>query len=632
MNKEITAMLKASQAILKYQKFEDAARAIFDSCKELIGAMAGYVALLSKDGAENEVLFLDPGELPCTVDPSLSMPIRGLREKAYRTGKAVYDNDFSKSEWQKYMPEGHARLENVLFAPLLLEEKAVGLLGLANKSGGFTEDDAHLSSTFGELAAVALLNSRTMEILKEKTDRIQMYLDVAGVIFVVIDADQKVSRVNRKGCQILGYEENEIVGKNWFDNFLPERIRDGVKSVFNKLMSGEIEPVEYFENPVLDKSGRERVIAWHNTVLKDKTGNITGSLSSGEDVTERKQAEEILRESEEKLRIIADTAQDAIIIVDNGGIISFWNKAAEKIFGYAAGEATGKCMHSLITPQEFREECIKGFETFRTTGQGPVVGKTLELTAVKKDGTEFPVELSISAVKLKGRWSATGIVRDITKRKQAEDKIRRQREFLQKIIESLSHPFYVIDANDYTVILTNSASGFTVTPERKTCFALTHRQDRPCSDTGCRCPLETVKKTKKPVAVEHIHFDKDGNPALIEIHGYPVVDDTGQVVQMIEYALDITERKKFEEERERLILELQNALARIKTLSGLLPICASCKKIRDDKGYWKQIEVYIRDHSEAKFSHGYCPECAKKAMEEFEEWKKNNPEPDKSIT
>jgi len=91
---------------------------------------------------------------------------------------------------------------------------------------------------------------------------------------------------------------------------------------------------------------------------------------------------------------------------------------------------------------------------------------------------------------------------------------------------------------------------------------------------------------------------------------------------LLESFLDITERKQAEEERERLIGELQEALAEVKTLSGLLPICASCKSIRDDQGYWQQIEAYIRDHSEAEFSHSVCPECAKKLYPEVFDKKK----------
>ena len=92
----------------------------------------------------------------------------------------------------------------------------------------------------------------------------------------------------------------------------------------------------------------------------------------------------------------------------------------------------------------------------------------------------------------------------------------------------------------------------------------------------------------------------------------PTVTPDGSVTGVIGIFEDIAERRHMENERERLIQELQNALSEIKRLSGLLPICASCKRVRDDKGYWRQIEAYIRDHSELDFSHGLCPECAKK--------------------
>ncbi len=164
---EVSALLKGSRAILHYQNFEPAAQAIFDACKDLLHATSGYVALLNEEGTENDVLFLDPGGLPCTVDPALPMPIRGLRAQAYRTGLPVYHNDFAQSEWVDLMPKGHVELRNVLFAPLNIGNQAVGLLGLANKEGGFTEEDAHIAQAFGELAAVALRNSLTLQNLEK---------------------------------------------------------------------------------------------------------------------------------------------------------------------------------------------------------------------------------------------------------------------------------------------------------------------------------------------------------------------------------------------------------------------------------------------------------------------------------
>ena len=131
--KELHAIMAGSKGVLEAKGFAESARSIFDHCKDLIGATSGYVALLSDTGEENEVLFLEAGGLPCDVDPQLPMPIRGLRAEAYRTNKTVYHNDFMNSEWVDFMPKGHVILRNVMFAPLILEGKTVGIIGLANK-------------------------------------------------------------------------------------------------------------------------------------------------------------------------------------------------------------------------------------------------------------------------------------------------------------------------------------------------------------------------------------------------------------------------------------------------------------------------------------------------------------------
>lgn len=141
-----------------------------------------------------------------------------------------------------------------------------------------------------------------------------------------------------------------------------------------------------------------------------------------------------------------------------------------------------------------------------------------------------------------------GIGRDITERKKAEEQIKQQREFLNSIFESLTHPFYVIDASNHAIVMANPAAHMDQLTANSKCYALTHRLDKPCSGEHV-CPLEEVKKTKKPAIVEHIHYDKDGNARDVDVHGYPIFDNEGNVVQMIEYSLDITERKKTEELR-----------------------------------------------------------------------------------
>jgi signal transduction histidine kinase/CheY-like chemotaxis protein len=167
------AFLEGSRAVFECDSFETAARRIFDACGRATGAVSGYVALLSRNGTENEVLFLESGGLPCAVDPSLPMPIRGLRADAYAAGEAVYENDFANSEHARHLPAEHVPMENVLFAPLMLNGKPEGLLGLANKPGGFTDQDAHLATEFANMAAIALRRNREAELMRARMETIR---------------------------------------------------------------------------------------------------------------------------------------------------------------------------------------------------------------------------------------------------------------------------------------------------------------------------------------------------------------------------------------------------------------------------------------------------------------------------
>ena len=169
-SKEISALLENYRTMLTHHRFIDIARMLYDLCSELIGSTAGYVALLDETCIENEILFLDSGGLSCTVDPNLPMPIRGLRAEAYRNAETVYHNNFADSKWTDLMPEGHVILNNVLFAPLVLDGKAVGVMGFANKPENFSESDAQLASLFANLAAAVLDNSKAKQRWQSKKE------------------------------------------------------------------------------------------------------------------------------------------------------------------------------------------------------------------------------------------------------------------------------------------------------------------------------------------------------------------------------------------------------------------------------------------------------------------------------
>lgn len=142
---------------------------------------------------------------------------------------------------------------------------------------------------------------RAQEALRQETQRAQHYLDSANVIMLALDAGQRISLINPKACRILGYAESELLGKNWIDLCLPENIRDDMRRKFELLLAGDYADIADFENIILTRSGEERMIRWHNSPLRDEAGHINGVLSSGEDITEQRRAEEEARLREKQL-------------------------------------------------------------------------------------------------------------------------------------------------------------------------------------------------------------------------------------------------------------------------------------------------------------------------------------------
>jgi len=166
---------------------------------------------------------------------------------------------------------------------------------------------------------------------------------------------------------------------------------------------------------------------------------------------------------------------------------------------------------------------------------------------------ERTAELSSANVKLKQK---------IAEHIQTEEKLGSNRmelykrtKFLSRVLESLTHPFYVVDANDYTIQMANSAAYPWTLPEKITCYMLSCGRDKPCEGKDHPCPLEEIKKTGEALTVEHVHYDMDGNPRNVEVHAYPLHDAAGDISQIIEYCINITERKEAEEKVRRMAEE-----------------------------------------------------------------------------
>jgi PAS domain S-box-containing protein len=252
-----------------------------------------------------------------------------------------------------------------------------------------------------------------------------------------------------------------------------------------------------------------------------------------------------VKQAERNFQNLAQSAVDGIIIIDLHGIVRYFNPAAETLFGYEALEIEGQNL-SLLIPESFRGRHLAGIERYIKTRRPRVIGKTVELVGLHSNGTEFPMELSLSVTENAGEINFTGIIRDISERDQSRKELEANNRFLESILSSLSHPFYVINVSDYSIQIANPAARQLSETGATTCYALTHQEEKPCGSSEHRCPLEEVKRTKKPAHFEHVHFDENNEPRYVDIHAFPIFDQQGNVVQVIEYSLDITEKKNLE--------------------------------------------------------------------------------------
>jgi PAS domain S-box-containing protein len=185
-------------------------------------------------------------------------------------------------------------------------------------------------------------------------EQAQLYLNLADVIMVALDTDQKITLINRKGCEVLGDTEENILGRNWFDSFVPMPDAIRVKETYGRLLTGELELVENFQNRIRTTQGEIRTIAWHNTLLRDRDGRVIGTLSSGEDITARMTAEDALRDREDRLRALVEGTHSCIMFIENR-VIKYANPGASAIFEFSRDELVGADTSILYTSREHYE-------------------------------------------------------------------------------------------------------------------------------------------------------------------------------------------------------------------------------------------------------------------------------------
>ncbi|MFZ2445612.1 MAG: PAS domain S-box protein [Syntrophobacteraceae bacterium] len=317
---------------------------------------------------------------------------------------------------------------------------------------------------------------------------------------------------------------------------------------------------------------------------------------------ERMQAEEELR----RYALLAGHSRDIILFMrrDDGRILEA--NAAADAYGYSHEELLNLTIQDLRAA-ETRTLTVEQMEEADTRG---ILFETVHR---RKDGSAFPVEVSSRGMTLQGKRTLVSVVRDITERKRA----REVRNRLAAIVEG-SEDAIISKTLDGTITSWNGGSEIVYG------YSAEEAVGRPINllippDRGdeMRDVLEKIARGERIVQYETERLRRDGRRISVSLSVSPIRDASGEIVGVSTIARDISEKKRAEEEREELLRELRETLARLRTLSGLLPICAHCKKIRNDEGYWQQIESYIQQHSGTQFSHGICPECLKKHYSEF---------------
>jgi PAS domain S-box-containing protein len=326
-------------------------------------------------------------------------------------------------------------------------------------------------------------------------------------------------------------------------------------------------------------------------------------------LAERRAAQDALRENEARYRQVVETAFDAIVTTDGRGAVVGWNRSAERVFGYAAAEVVGRNIEFVI-PARFRVAHAAALSAFDPARPSRVRGQVLEQVAVRKGGDQFPVELAIT------RWDTgtgpyfTAVVRDVTDRACAAAALRESEARYREVTETIDEAFWVIRPAHTGVIYISPAYARIWGRSCDSLYAnplsfaeAIHPDDR------ARVIAALPKQEQGTYNEEYRIVRPDGTVRWVRSRAFALRDEAGNVMRIVGVTQDVTERKDAELAKESLIDELQKALAEVRTLRGMIPVCAWCRKVRADGGFWQSVEEYICTHTDAQITHGMCPAC-----------------------
>jgi len=383
-------------------------------------------------------------------------------------------------------------------------------------------------------------------------DLVQGTLDVVGVMVVSLDRQGRVTLINRKGCEILGCGREEVVGRIWFEHFLPPTQRQEVRQVYDRIMAGDLQPVEHYENPVLARDGTERIIAWHNTVLRDSSGGIVGTLSAGEDITELRRTEAERARTAAHLRALIDNSPDIIYSIGADRRVLYFSPSFWR-YGYAPEEVLGRDFLPMVHPED-RDELARDFE--RALKEGRVL--ETRFRGVTRDGAVRHFEVHGRAIwRQEEPPQVVGVLRDVTERWRAEEALHRSEERYRRLFEQSSDAI-LIHALDGRILDVNEQACEMLGRSREELLGLP--PGALFRDGAVPAPLAEMAGggPEHLVRLEACFARKDGSPVDVEL-SVRVIEKENGIAQMV--VRDITLRKRLQDEQRRYAERLEAEVA-----------------------------------------------------------------------
>lgn len=379
-------------------------------------------------------------------------------------------------------------------------------------------------------------------------------IDTTSGLIVVLDREGRIVLFNRACEHLTGYRFEEVEGTYVWDRLLVPKEIDAVKDIFEDLRAGKF-PNEH-ENFLLTKDGRRRWIHWSNTALLAKDGSVRYVIGTGVDLSARRQAEQERDELAERSKAILDTAIDGIVTIDERGIIESFNRAAERIFGYAAAEVIGKNVSVLMPPPEHaqHEDYLR---RYLQTGERRVIGIGREVSGRRKDGTVFPLDLAVGEIRVRGRRLFTGILREITQRKRAQSALTESERKFRSLIETAGSAIVVL-APDHRVLEWNDEAERIYGYKRDEILGKDYFEHflPPEVRDAVAADIEEVLRGKKTIGFENPILSRNGRRHDMVWNVSRVVDAEGRPTGIMAIGQDITERKRLEQEAQRRLQEL----------------------------------------------------------------------------